>query len=70
MAQVRCIFGAHYKRHNGNQCDWGECEVWLPENEAWAVNNDAAARERIFRSHFPTAEYVSAVSMRLMETRR
>ncbi len=40
MAEVRCVFRAHYKTHGMSFYDIGRFEQWLPETEAARLMND------------------------------
>ena len=55
MAEVRCVFRAHYKTRGLGFYDLGQFEVWLPENEAYRLMNDREGRLCMFLVHYPQA---------------
>ncbi len=71
MAEVRCVFRAHYKSHNMGFYDIGEFEQWLPVTEATRLMNDRQGRVRLFLMHYPTCEKIDRdeVSIELYERR-
>ena len=61
MKELKCVFRAHYKLANsrGSSCwELGQFEIWLPEREAYLLQNDKAGRLRVFMMHMPTAAVV------------
>ena len=58
MAEVRCVFRAHYKAHGMSFYDIGRFEQWLPETQAARLMNDRQGRIRLFMMHFPTCEKI------------
>ena len=71
MAEVRCVFRAHYKHPGIGFYDLGQFELWLPGTEGTRPMNDAPARCRLFRLHFPICTQIDrdCVSMELYERR-
>ena len=55
MAEVRCVFRAHYKTRGMSFYDLGQFEVWLPEVEAYRLLNDREGRLSMFLVHYPQA---------------
>ena len=71
MSQVRCVFRAHYKHGNISFYELGQFEQWLSVDEAIRLQNDRAARVRLFRMHFPSATVIDRdeVTIELHERR-
>ena len=71
MSQVRCVFKAHYKQGNISFYELGTFEQWLSVDEAIRLQNDRAARVRLFRMHFPSATVIDCddVTIELHERR-
>ena len=58
MAEIRCVFRAHYKTRGMGFYDIGRFEQWLPETEAYRLMNNREGRLRLFRMHFPTCDVI------------
>ena len=58
MAEIRCVFRAHYKTRGMGFYDIGSFEQWLPETEAYRLMNNRDGRVRLFRMHFPTCDVI------------
>ena len=69
MANVRCVFKAHFKTSTMGFYDLGIFEQWLPESEAIRLMNDRAGRVRLFRMHYPSCDVIARdeVDMELHE---